>query len=72
MGAPQLCQCSCAQWPLLTVLLEPLLSDQAAIANDADAWERQLLLAKLDQFAYKFASVLKKRFSSREIYFLHS
>lgn len=60
---------SCA---LLTVLLEPLLSDPAAIADNADAWELQLLLAKLDQFAYKLASVLKKRFSSREIDFLHS
>lgn len=72
MEAPQPYQCSCVPSSLLTILLKPLPSDQAAIADNADTWELQLLLAKLDQFAYKFASVLKKWFSSREIDLLHS
>lgn len=55
-----------------TVTLEPALTDQAPVADDAHAGQMKLLFAKLHQLAQVLASLVNERLSAREVDLLHT
>lgn len=55
-----------------TVTLEPALTDQAPVADDAHAGQTKLLFAKLHQLAQVLASLMNERLSAREVDLLHT
>ena len=55
------------QKTVLTVLLEPLFGDQAAIGHHRDAGKEHLLLAVLDQFPEVFALLDEERLAATEV-----
>lgn len=55
-----------------TVTLEPLLPDQAAVADNAHAGQSEVLFAKLHQLAQVVAPLVNERLSARKVYLLHT
>jgi len=55
-----------------TVVSEPSFFDETSVADDGDAWQFQLLLTELHQFADKPAFVWHERLSATEINLHHS